>query len=106
MLLLALLLLLTILEIRLLARQQSLRLCLDSKRNRVQLEQGDKPQIYDKYKVYTTRWFAILHLLDSRNNRSLLLNSDRFKSSETYQDFRFYILRMARQQARRGQDAA
>lgn len=103
---LALLLLLTLRETRRLANQESLRLCLDERRKTIQLEQGGQPQIYKKYKVYTTRWFAILHLFDKPDNRSLLLNSDRFKSSEVYQDFRFGILRMAQQQDRRGRDAA
>lgn len=105
-LLLALLLLLTLQETRRLASQESLRLCLDDRQNTIRLEQGGQPQIYEKYKVYTTRWFAILHLFDKPDNRSLLLNSDRFKSIEVYQDFRFGILRMVQQQTRRGRDAA
>ena len=93
---LGLLVLLAALELGSLRRQDSIRLGLNPGTSLIELEREGVPQIYDKYKVYTTRWFAILQLQNEHNNRSLLLNSDRFDSDEDYQDFRFVIQKMER----------
>lgn len=85
--------------------QQPLSLRFNSRRNLIELEQGGQPQIYNKYKVYTTRWFAILRLSGKRKQRSLLLNSDRFKSVEAYQDFRFKLKSMEQLEQEPGANA-
>ena len=105
-LLLGLILLFAIIETRNWRRQQSIRLKLNPEAGSIEFEQADRAQIYDKYKVYTSRWFAILQLLDNQENRNLLLNSDRFKSVRAYQDFRFLIQEMDRNRSKRGANAA
>ncbi|TDJ29825.1 MAG: hypothetical protein E2O57_02345 [Gammaproteobacteria bacterium] len=100
-----LVLLLAIIEFRNWLQQQTVTLSLNPGRDSIGLEQAGKAQIYDKYKVYTCRWFAILQLVDNRKHRSLLLNSDRFISTGAYQDFRFVIQHMQRQGNERGSNA-
>lgn len=100
-----LVLLLAMVEIRNWLQQQTVTLSLNPGRDSIGLEQAGKAQIYDKYKVYTCRWFAILQLVDNRKHRSLLLNSDRFISTGAYQDFRFVIQHMQRQGNERGSNA-
>ena len=97
--------LLAMVELRHWRKQQSVTLSLNPARDSIELEQAGKAQIYEKYKVYTCRWFAILQLLDYRKNRSLLLNSDRFISTGAYQDFRFVIQQMQHQGKERGSNA-
>lgn len=100
-----LVLLLAMVEIRNWLQQQTVTLSLNPGRDSIGLEQAGEAQIYDKYKVYTCRWFAILQLVDNRKHRSLLLNSDRFISTGAYQDFRFVIQQMLRQGNERGSNA-
>jgi hypothetical protein len=100
-----LLLLLAMVEFRNWRRQQPVILSLNPGRDSIELEQAGKAQIYEKYKVYTCRWFAILQLIDNHKNRNLLLNSDRFISTGAYQDFRFVIQQMQRQGNERGANA-
>lgn len=100
-----LVLLLAIVELRNWLKRQALTLTLNPGRDSIELEQAGKAQIYEKYKVYTCRWFAILQLIDNHKNRNLLLNSDRFISTGAYQDFRFVIQQMQRQGNERGANA-
>jgi len=103
--LLGLIFLFAIIEIRNWRRQQSFQLELNPEADSIEFEQAGKAQIYNKYKVYTSRWFAILQLFDIQENRNLLLNSDRFTSVQAYQDFRFLIQKMDRESNQRGRNA-
>ena len=60
----------------------------------IELEQGGQPYFYGKYKVYATRWFAILKLLSNHENRTLILNPDRFDSIQSYRQLRFALCQM------------
>ena len=60
----------------------------------IELEQGGQPYFYGKYKVYATRWFAILKLLSKYENRTLILNPDRFDSIQSYRHLRFALCQM------------
>jgi len=71
-----------------------IRLRVDQARQIIELQQADQPYFYSKYKVYQTRWFAILKLVDQRSDRTIILNSDCFQSSECYRRLRFDLRRL------------
>ena len=58
--------------------------------------QGGQPYFYSKYKVYQTRWFAILKLIDKHTNRTLILNPDSFNSLRSYRLLRHQIRQLER----------
>ena len=58
---------------------------------RIELCEGDEPHFFSKYKVYETRWFAILNLNDRQTNRTLILNSDSFDTVESYRRCRLQL---------------
>ena len=91
---LALVLLLTVTESRYLIRQEIIKLCLDPKGEAIELEQGGQPYFYSKNKVYQTRWFAILKLVNEHNSRTLILNPDCFKSIQSYRQMRYLLRKM------------
>ncbi len=93
---LALVLLLTVTESRYLIRQGIIKLRLDSKSEAIEFEQGGQPYFYSKNKVYQTRWFAILKLVNEQNSRTLILNPDRFKSIQSYRQMRYLLRKMER----------
>ncbi len=70
----------------------------------IEFIQGGQPYFFCKYKVYETRWFAILRLIDKHNCRTLILNPDSFKSLQSYRLLRHQIRQQIRQQE--GFDAA
>ena len=76
--------------------QESIQLRLNPDESSITLKQGRQPYIYRKNKVYPTRWFAILRLVGKPKNRTLILNSDRFKSVQDYQSIRFSLVQMER----------
>lgn len=55
---------------------------------------GEQPYFYSKYKVYATRWFAILKLTDKVKCRTLILNPDRFESASSYHRLRYLLRRL------------
>jgi len=57
----------------------------------IELEQCGQPYFYGKYKVYATRWFAILKLIDKQKTRTLILNSDRCNSIQSYRQLRYAL---------------
>ena len=63
-------------------------------RGRMVLESRGQTHFYDKYKVYPARWFAILKLIDTGNNRTLFLNPARFESDSDWRGFRRELSRM------------
>ncbi len=74
---------------RRLIRQDIIRLRIDPVRQLVEFQQSGQPYFYRKYKVYQSRWFAILKLVDQQTGRVLILNSDCFNSVENYRRLRF-----------------
>lgn len=57
----------------------------------IELEQHGQPYFFDKYKVYATRWFAILKLIDKQKTRTLILNPDRCNSIQSYRQLRYAL---------------
>ena len=86
--------LLAIYESRCLIQQEIIKLRLDPANKSIEFEQGQQPYFYSKYKVYQTRWFAILKLLDADKSRTLILNSDCFDSLQAYQQLRYQLRKM------------
>ncbi len=91
---LALVLLLALTESRYLIRQGIIKLRLDPKGEAIEFEQGGQPYFYCKNKVYQTRWFAILKLVNEHKSRTLILNPDRFKSIQSYRQMRYLLRKM------------
>ncbi len=75
-------------------RARECLLTLDAQGSRIALEQAGQPYFFTKYKVYPTRWFAILKLNDSRKTRTILLTPNRFDSPQRYHDCRFTLRQM------------
>lgn len=84
-------LLLAVGEIQSMRRARPMQLRLNQSTVSLALGQGDQPYFYIKYKVYRTRWFAILKLIDRHKNRTLILYSDSFNSPQAYLDCRFLL---------------
>jgi hypothetical protein len=76
-----------------------IRLRVDTARQAVVLQLAGQPYFYSKYKVYQTRWFAILKLADQQTDRTLILNSDCFQSIECYRRLRFDLRQLERADA-------
>lgn len=76
-----------------------IRLRVDPARQMIELQQAGQPYFYRKYKVYQTRWFAILRLIDQHTDRTIILNSDCFQSVEYYRRLRFDLRRLERDDA-------
>ena len=87
------------LEYRRLIRLGNLHLGVDPRREIIELQQSGQPYFYFKYKVYQTRWFAILRLVDQQTQRTLILNSDCFQSVECYRQLRFDLRQLERSDA-------
>ena len=60
----------------------------------IALRRGEQPYFYGKYKVYATRWFAILKLTNNGKCRTLILNPDRFESTSSYHRLRYLLRRL------------
>lgn len=86
--------LLAVYESRCLIQQDIIKLGLDPGAKLIEFKQGKQPYIYSKYKVYQTRWFAILKLVDTDKTRTLILNPDCFKSLQIYQQLRYQLRKM------------
>ena len=86
-------------ESRRLIQHDIIRLRINLARSSVEVQQRGQPYFYCKYKVYQTRWFAILKLVDQQNNRTLILNSDCFDSIEKYRRLRFDLSCLERSDA-------
>jgi hypothetical protein len=76
-------------EHRRLIRQGNLQLRVIPQRSAIELRQYGQPYFYCKYKVYQTRWFAILKLIDTQICRTLILNPDSFESTDCYRRCRY-----------------
>ena len=88
---LALVLLLAVHESRSLIRQEIIKLRFESRGASIELQQGGQPYFYYKNKVYQTRWFAILKLINKQKSRTLLLIPDRFNSIQSYRSLRYRL---------------
>jgi hypothetical protein len=76
-------------ESRRLIQHDIIHLRVNLARASIEFQQRDQPYFNCKYKVYQTRWFAILRLNDQQANKTLILNSDCFTSIEKYRQLRF-----------------
>lgn len=83
-------------EYQRLQNQQVIQLWLNPADHSITLEKSGQSYFYRKYKVYPTRWFAILRLIDKTESRTLFLNSDRFHSVQNYRAMRFSLIQMER----------
>lgn len=88
---LMLVMLLAVQECMSLMRQEIIKLRFDSRGASIELEQGGQPYFYSKNKVYQTRWFAILKLINEQNSRTLILIPDRFNSIQCYRGLRYRL---------------
>ena len=84
--------LLAIYESRSLIQREIITLRMYRRNTSIEFEQGGQPYFYSKYKVYQTRWFAILKLINEDESRTLILNPDCFNSLRTYQHLRYCLL--------------
>jgi len=66
-------------------------LCIDGARCGIVADTAGQPYFANKYKVYRTRWFAILRLWNRHHSRTEMLFPDRFESPGAYQDCRFLL---------------
>lgn len=71
----------------------------DPGNRRIALQRGEQPYFYCKYKVYATRWFAILKLIENDKCRTLILNPDRFDSASRYHRLRYLLQRTEQSRA-------
>jgi hypothetical protein len=83
-------------EYRRLIQHGIIRLRVNPGRATIEFELRGQPYFYRKYKVYETRWFAILKLIDSQQNRTLILTPDSFSSLQSYRRLRHQIRRLER----------
>jgi len=81
-------------ENRRISAHQNIALLLNASKSSVEIRENGESQQYRKFRLYTSRWFAILQLFEDGKNRSLLLTKDRFYSLAAYQQFRFSIMQM------------
>jgi len=86
-------------ECRSLLQQRTITLTVNPHSATIGLQQGGQPYFFVKYKVYATRWFAILKLMDKRNTRTLILIPDRFNSIQSYRRLRLALQTMDRSDA-------
>jgi hypothetical protein len=86
-------------ESRRLIQHDIIRLRINLTRASIEVQQRGQPYFYCKYKVYQTRWFAILKLIDQQSDRTLILNSDCFASIEKYRRLRFDLSCLERSDA-------
>ena len=83
-------------EYRHLIQHGIIRLRVIPGRATIEFEQRGQPYFYCKYKVYQTRWFAILKLIDHQHNRTLILIPDSFSSLHSYRRLRQQIRQLER----------
>jgi hypothetical protein len=83
-----------IVEYRHLIQHDIMQLRVNKARASIEILRGGEPYFYCKYKVYQTRWFAILKLIDEQASETLILNSDSFTSNDCYRRFRFDLRQM------------
>ena len=86
-------------ESRSLIRQENITLGINLKDASIEIRQAGQPYFYAKNKVYQTRWFVILKLVDDHKNRTLILNPDCFSSPFAYQRLRFQLRDLERRNA-------
>jgi hypothetical protein len=81
-------------EYRRLIQHDIIQLRVNKARASIEILRAGQPYFYCKYKVYQTRWFAILKLIDQQASETLILNSDSFTSNDCYRQFRFDLRQM------------
>ncbi len=93
------LLLLFVAEIQNHRNSKKRQLLIDLRSGKVSLLLGKKSQIYDKYKVYDSRWFAILRVMAKDQNQTLILTADCFPSIAEYCACRFCLRQLGQPDA-------
>jgi len=78
-------------QVRRLSNAETVSLKIDPHAVSIELWQGGQPHFYCKYKVYATRWFAILKLIDKQKTRTLILNPERCNSIQSYRRLRYAL---------------
>lgn len=76
------------------ANEDSTTVSLNSITNEIQIKQKKIDKNFDNFKLYSNRWFLILHLRQANNCCHLILLGDRFSSVTEYLSFRHQIKRM------------
>ena len=79
-------------------RQVSTTLILNSITNEIQIKQPHLDKKFNDFKLYSNRWFLILHLRREDCSRHFVLLSDKFSSMTEYLSFRHQIKRMIQTQ--------
>ena len=97
---------LTVLTLLLLIRDQSryqrLRLqdptivSLNNSTARVDLSHQGEHLQFERFRVFSNRWFLILQMRNQHASQSLMLVSDRFNSFNEYLSFRYLVGKMSR----------
>ena len=82
-----------------LARQRRLLLHCNPRTAEIALQCGEQPYFYAKNKVYATRWFAILKLVNDDDYRTLILDPDCFDSAASYHRLRYLLCRLEQSRA-------
>lgn len=81
---------------RALAAQQPVTLELQPNSAKIELVKGEQREQFEQFKVFSNRWFIILHLINANRPKHLMLVSDSFKSLAEYLSFRYQINSMSR----------
>lgn len=83
--------LLALRQLKRLPNAETVSLKIDPDAASIELRQGGQPHFFCKYKVYATRWFAILKLIDKRKTRTLILNPECCNSIQSYRRLRYAL---------------
>ncbi len=86
-----LVLLLGVRDIRRLLDAQRSRLRLLGSGRGIELAVGEQTHFFPKYKVYPSRWFAILKLVNESKTMTLILNPDCFNTVTDYRNLRYEL---------------
>ena len=78
-------------DIRRLLDTPPARLCLLGPGQGIELAVGEQTHFFSKFKVYPSRWFAILKLIDESKSTTLILNPDCFNTVADYRNLRYEL---------------
>jgi len=53
---------------------------------------------FERFRIFSTRWFLILQLKNEQTSKNVMLLSDRFNNIDEYLQFRYQIINMSRNQ--------
>ena len=79
---------------RLLKSQDPTMVILSNTKSRIVLkEQGNLYQ-FDRFRLFSTRWFLILQLKNKNESKNIMLVPDRFRTINEYLQFRYQMINM------------